>query len=169
MSNYSVSGDEIDNYLMIDEDYPSTESVNKEYMKNEQLQKSIEKISEGAINKKDYTEHTSGAQKDTKGKLRMDLIPPEVLEEYAKVLTIGVEKYSDRNWEKGLLLVEHHLGAAFRHINKWQKGEDLNVEKNNNGIITSKENHMTHALWHIAAIVTQISRGRKDLDDRVKL
>lgn len=105
-------------------------------------------------------EHSTGANKDTAGKVRLDLIPPEVILAYGEILTMGATKYADRNWEKGLLLVKHHLGAAQRHINKWQLGIDKDEE--------SGYNHMEHAMWHLAAIVTQLRRGRTDLDDRTK-
>jgi hypothetical protein len=104
--------------------------------------------------------HTTGANKETDGKLRMDLIPAEVDKAYAEVLTFGALKYADRNWEKGLLLIKHHLGAMKRHISKWELGIDNDHESN--------LNHLKHALFHIAAMVTMVERGRKDLDDRVK-
>jgi len=102
-------------------------------------------------------------QKD--GKLRFDLIPPELSLAYAEVATFGIEKLKslgvekpERNWEKGLKLVEDHLAAAQRHINKWERGIDLDEES---GLL-----HLKHAMWHIAGMITQIERGRTDLDDR---
>ena len=102
-------------------------------------------------------------QKD--GKLRFDLIPPELSLAYAEVATFGIEKLKslgvekpERNWEKGLKLVEDHLAAAHRHINKWERGIDLDEES---GLL-----HLKHAMWHIAGMITQIERGRTDLDDR---
>lgn len=106
--------------------------------------------------------------KDLEGKLRFDLIPPEVDKALAEVLTIGAKKYADRNWEKGLFLVKEHLGAMKRHINKWESGEDLNKEVDLKGNPISELNHLKHALWHLMAMVVQIERGRTDLDDRSK-
>lgn len=109
--------------------------------------------------------------KDKSGKLRFDLIPPEFDKAFAEVATIGIEKLKasgvenpERNWEQGLKLVGDHLAAVKRHINKWEMGEDLNKEK---GMEDKALNHLKHALWHIGAMVTQIDRGRNDLDDRV--
>lgn len=102
--------------------------------------------------------HTTGAQKEIAGKLRMDLIPPEVETALAEVLTFGAEKYSDRNWEKGLQFEKHHLAAMYRHVNKWRRRIDNDEE--------SGLNHIKHAMWHLMAIITQIERGRTDLDDR---
>lgn len=111
---------------------------------------------------------TTEPYKHKKGKLRFDLIPPEMTLAFAEVATFGVEKLREhgvtnpeRNWEKGLKLVEDHLAALKRHVNKWERGLDLDEE--------SGLNHLKHALWHIAAMVTQIERGRKDLDDRPRI
>lgn len=112
----------------------------------------------------------TGAFKDKAGKLRFDLIPPEMDKAFAEVATMGIEKLKragvenpERSWEKGLLLVGDHLAAVKRHINYWELGQDLNVEK---GFEDQPLNHLKHALWHMAAMVTQIERGRLDLDDR---
>ncbi len=111
------------------------------------------------------TSSSSVPFKQKEGKLRFDFIPPEMDLAFAEVATFGVDKLKrlgvespDRNWEKGLKLVGDHLAAAKRHINKWERGIDLDEE--------SGLNHLKHSLWHIAAMVTQIERGRIDLDDR---
>jgi hypothetical protein len=80
------------------------------------------------------------------GKLRYDLIPWEVLEELAKVLTLGAEKYDDNNWKimprdqlhryKAPLL--RHLSAAFQGY--------LNDDE-------SKELHLSHALCNLVFLV----------------
>jgi len=153
------------------ENPPSLENLAREKIKHEK-QTNVEPLVAKSDSKKDFEENSTGAQKETTGKLRMDLIPPEVVASYASVLTDGARKYSDRNWEKGLKLQEHHLSAALRHINKWQHGVDINVEQftdKDGNVVEVAHNHMEHALWHIAAIVTQLARGRDDLDDRVKL
>jgi hypothetical protein len=111
--------------------------------------------------KKDYPSHSTGAQKDTLGKLRFDLIPPEVLIALAEVYTFGMMKYAARNWENGLLLEEHHGAAMMRHFTQWRMRKDYDPE--------SALNHLKHALFHLAAMITQIERGRTDLDDRVRL
>jgi hypothetical protein len=103
--------------------------------------------------------------KDTKGKLRFDLIPPEMDLAYAEVSTFGIEKLirhgvksPERNWEKGLPIVGAALASIKRHINRYELGEDYDPE--------SGMHHMYHALWWAAGIVTMVKRGRKDLDDR---
>ena len=109
---------------------------------------------------------TTEPYKHKEGKLRFDLIPPEMDYAYAQVATFGIEKLKacgvknpERNWEQGLKLVADHLAAAKRHINSWERGIDYDEE--------SKIHHLNHALWHLAGMVTQIMRARVDLDDRM--
>ena len=51
------------------------------------------------------------------GKTRHDLTPPFAQEQYAKVLTMGANKYGDWNWQNGmpwstiLASLERHLQA----------------------------------------------------------
>ena len=45
-------------------------------------------------------ESPAGGLRANKGKLRFDLIPPEMDKAVAEVLTQGATKYGDRNWEK---------------------------------------------------------------------
>ena len=75
------------------------------------------------LNVKDATE---GVKFDT-GKPRYDLIPPEALEEWAKVLTFGAQKYADRNWEKGMKW-GRVFGAMMRHGWAWWRGEENDPE-----------------------------------------
>lgn len=101
---------------------------------------------------------STGAQKEVTGKIRLDLVPPEVSESHAEVAELGSHKYGDRNWEKGIPLMEC-FRAARSHILEWEKGEDINTDD-------GPFNHLQHAHWWLGAMVTFIKRGRKDLDDR---
>ena len=58
------------------------------------------------------SEYNYDAKKD-KGKLRMDLIPPEALEGIAEVLTFGAEKYGENSWRK--VEKERYIAALLRH------------------------------------------------------
>ena len=109
------------------------------------------------VEKPEFSKFSTGGQKDTAEKLRMDLIPPEIDKAYAEVLGFGTEKYDDRNWERGIPFSQC-IAAARRHLNAFQLGEDINEE--------SSLHHMQHMLFWVAAINTYISRGRTDLDDR---
>jgi hypothetical protein len=39
-------------------------------------------------------------RKNDNGKVRLELVPPELLFAVGQVLTFGANKYADRNWEK---------------------------------------------------------------------
>ena len=76
-------------------------------------------------------------------KLRMDLIPPEAIEELAKVLTMGAKKYDDNNWQK---IEAHRYDAALmRHYIAWKKGEKTDYE--------SGFSHLSHMLCNIAFLI----------------
>lgn len=95
-------------------------------------------------------------RKNDQDKLRMDLIPPEAMEELAKVLTMGAKKYDDRNWEKGISW-GRVMGACLRHIVAWTKGESMDPE--------SGLSHLSHALCNLAFLVTYEQRQMKGFDD----
>lgn len=84
-------------------------------------------------------------KKFDKEKLRVDLLPPDALEEIAKVLTFGAQKYGDRNWEYGMKWSRPY-GAILRHLWAWWKGEDIDPES---GI-----SHLGHAGCNILFLIT---------------
>jgi len=98
-------------------------------------------------------------KKSDDGKLRMDLITPEALEELAKVLGYGAKKYGDWNWSKGINY-SRVTAAVLRHINSWRKLEDNDPET---GL-----NHLSHAFCGLMFLITYISRGMpEEFDDRI--
>jgi hypothetical protein len=62
--------------------------------------------------------HKDGLKFDT-GKLRYDLIPWDVMDEVAYILTFGAKKYEPRNWEKGMDW-GRLSGAVHRHMALWE-------------------------------------------------
>ena len=62
-----------------------------------------------------------GKKNDT-GKLRFDLIPPDMLDSLAYVYTIGAAKYTDYNWLKGMAW-SRILGALKRHLSAFEQGD----------------------------------------------
>ena len=100
--------------------------------------------------------HTTAVKYDS-GKLRIELIPPEVIEGIAAVLTFGAAKYADRNWEKGMPW-GRCFAAAMRHLWAWWRGQDKDPES---GI-----NHLAHALCCIAFLLTYNIRC-VGTDDRI--
>jgi hypothetical protein len=103
------------------------------------------------------TKLKTGASKHLDGKLRTDLVTPEMIEALARVLTYGADKYEDRNWEKGIPYMTS-VGAAMRHLLAFQKGIDTDEES---GLY-----HIDQAFLNLGMVVTFNQRGRKDLDNR---
>ena len=83
--------------------------------------------------------------KHDQGKLRYELLVPEFLEEMAKIISHGAEKYGDWNWTEVEGARQRYEGALLRHIQAWRKGEILNEEENKN-----KEKFYFHHTAHIA-------------------
>ena len=78
------------------------------------------------------------------GKLRMELIPPEVLEALAEVLTFGAEKYGDNTWQQ--VDPDRYVGAGGRHYTAWRK--DPNSVDEESGL-----SHLKHLLCNVAFLV----------------
>lgn len=95
-------------------------------------------------------------RKDDMGKPRWDLMPPQALNEVAKVFTYGVEKYAPRNWEAGMDW-GRLFAAAQRHLWAFWDGEDYDAE--------SGLPHLAHAAWNVLALLTYQLKG-VGTDDR---
>jgi hypothetical protein len=90
------------------------------------------------------------------GKTRLDLIPYEALEQIGKVLAFGATKYGEANWAEGISY-SRLLGAALRHVNQFNAGEDTDAES---GI-----SHIAHAGCNIVFLLWMIA-NRPDMDNR---
>lgn len=96
-------------------------------------------------------------EKDTKGKLRLNLLPPHALESIAKVREFGVSKYpSAWGWVTGVK-TEDLIEATKRHLLKIDMGETKDPES---GLL-----HIEHALCSLAMAVHQIKAGQKIQSD----
>ena len=93
------------------------------------------------------------ANKDDKGKLRYDLLPPDALEHLVKLYTDGANKYGERNWEKGM---DHGrvFAALQRHAWKWAQGEDLDTDP-----VGSHQHHMASVAWCALTLLAYTLRG----------
>lgn len=100
----------------------------------------------------------SGLKNDGE-KVRWELVPPDAVNEVAKVLTFGAHKYADRNWEKGMEWSRVY-GALQRHMAAWWGGEDTDSET---GL-----SHLAHAGCCIMFLLSYEKRN-VGLDDRHKL
>ena len=98
--------------------------------------------------------HMSEGKKFDTDKPQSDLIDPEALEDLAKVLTIGAQKYDRYNWKN----VEPHRyeAALFRHFQSWRMGEYRDPE--------SGLHHMAHVLAN-AMFLYCLDRIKEDLED----
>lgn len=87
---------------------------------------------------------TRGKEADS-DKVRFELLIPEFIEAFARVMMFGAKKYGD--WNYLLLQRERVIGAVHRHINAYQQGEHNDAE--------TGESHLIHAtccmmmLWGI--------------------
>ncbi len=65
----------------------------------------------------------TGAVRDVdKDKPRPGLISPFAMRRLGRWLAIGAEKYTDRNWEKGIPL-SRTTESLYRHLLDWQAGD----------------------------------------------
>ena len=78
------------------------------------------------------------------GKLQYSLIPPIALEELAKTLTYGANKYEANNW-KNVDDKSRYVDALYRHLEAWRSGKSVDYE--------SGLSHLSHALTNIAFLI----------------
>lgn len=99
----------------------------------------------------------SEGRKDDSGKIRMDLLPPELLTAVATVLTFGAQKYSARNWEQGMSW-GRVFGALMRHLWSWWNPFEPDTDPE------TGYSHLWHAGCCIAFLITYEQRkiGKDD-------
>lgn len=100
------------------------------------------------------------------GKIRMDLLPPELLFAVAQILTFGAAKYADRNWELGMKW-GRVFGALMRHLWAWWGGKGPTTSSFLFGELDeeTKFSHLWHAGCCIAFLIAYEERGVGE-DDR---
>lgn len=85
------------------------------------------------------------------GKGRYDLISPFATRRLARRYELGSQKYTDRNWEKGMPF-SRYVDSAKRHLDEFVMGME-------------DEDHLAAAAWNIFAIMHHQELGESDLDD----
>ena len=116
----------------------------------EAKQNNINKESEGQANKNDNIDCKS----------RMDLIPTRFMREFGYLMLYGSVKYAENNWRKGLPL-SRWTGAALRHLNAFQSGEEIDLES---GI-----HHLIMVCFNCMAMYEQQHEEKMiKFDDRIK-
>lgn len=111
------------------------------------------------------TANNSGVKNDS-GKIRIELIPSELLFSVGTVLTKGATIYGDRNWEKGMSW-SRVFGALMRHMWAWWAGQgptSVNFAFGNLDPDTGYS-HLWHAGCCIAFLIAYEER-RSGFDDR---
>lgn len=93
---------------------------------------------------------TDGLKHDG-GKLRLDLVPPELIEAVGAVMTHGAEKYGEASYRK--VDPKRYRAALMRHICKWLK-DPYRVDE---------DSGLPH-LWHIACNVAFLLELDKDIN-----
>src|ERR1700733_6876817 len=85
--------------------------------------------------------------KDTKNKLRLNLVPPETLIAIAEVRAYGCTKYNDEDGfrHRGMVKSTDFIEAAKRHILKYDLGEKTDSE--------SGLPHLNHALASLSLAI----------------
>lgn len=68
------------------------------------------------------------AKKYDNDKVRMDLVPLDTVENMAKVLTMGAEKYGENNWQELPKFWSRYKAALLRHLAAIDKGELIDQE-----------------------------------------
>jgi hypothetical protein len=91
-------------------------------------------------------------RKDDGGKLRVDLLPIGALQEVAKVLTFGADKYGANNWQN-VSPRSRYYGAALRHL--WARAR---------GGVTDPESGLPH-LAHAACCILFLLSAEAGFDD----
>ena len=96
------------------------------------------------------------AIKQDRGKVPMDLLDPQALEEMAKVLQHGAKKYSPHMWRDGVQYSRLYA-AALRHMFAWADGEKYDPE--------SQHQHLAHAAVNLMFLINFQcqSDGGKDM------
>lgn len=105
-----------------------------------------------------------GGKRFNKGKMLVELLPPEWIWALADVTTQGSEKYEKRNWEKGMDW-SIMIGSMVRHLEKYLAGErydgtELDIQKGTTGC-----HHLAMVAWNALALMVYDIReiGKNDL------
>ena len=135
------------NFELVTESTPTQADLKRGYWTVNNLQKQLDKLVDDSI--------STGVKYDS-GKPDMTMIPFQALEEVAKVMMFGKEKYGRDNWKAGITTTRLSA-AALRHLGQWCDGIDLDKESN--------ENHIAHAAANLLMLLWTI-KNKPEMDDR---
>ena len=72
-------------------------------------------------------QHAKGAKLDA-GKTRWDLVPLDMIEGVAEILTFGAQKYTEGGWKEVRNAKERYYSAMMRHYKQMINGELIDTE-----------------------------------------
>lgn len=110
--------------------------------------------------KREFAASESGAQREALGVPYMKQLPLEGLAAGAAALEYGAQKYSDRNWEKGLPW-QQMIDSLKRHIDDFERGRDYD-----NGSDGSGMHHVCMIMAGALMLSSSVIRGI-GTDDRM--
>ncbi|MFW6242711.1 MAG: dATP/dGTP diphosphohydrolase domain-containing protein [bacterium] len=90
--------------------------------------------------KSKFVTSKGGGYRFNQNKQRYELVHPKAHSDFVDVLTMGAEKYEDRNWENGMSWTSV-LASLKRHIAAFENGEDYDQE--------SGKLHIAHAACNV--------------------
>jgi hypothetical protein len=96
--------------------------------------------------------------KHDQSKAPLDLLPYDSLEEIAKVLAFGRDKYGAYNWKEGISY-SRLIAAAMRHLGQFNNGVDMDEE--------AQTLHTANAACNLLFLIW-MQKNRPDMDDRWK-
>lgn len=99
--------------------------------------------------------------KHDQGKIPLDLLSTDALNEMAKVLEYGSKKYSSHNWRNGFKWSRLYA-AALRHLTTWNNPYESSLDKETN------LSHLSHAAVNIMMLIEHEVRALGE-DDRHKV
>lgn len=101
--------------------------------------------------------HELKGMKYDHGKPRYDLLPPIAIDELAKILTFGAEKYAPNSWQHVENGIERYRAALLRHTFAMQRGELIDPE--------SGLPHSAHAMC-CAAFICEFEKATNTKDPK---
>ena len=92
-----------------------------------------------------------------KKKVQLQLVPPGAIAASSVACEEGAKKYGAYDWRSNPIEAMQYIGAAKRHLDAWQDGENVAPDS---GI-----NHLSHAMASIAILIDALQCGTC-VDDR---
>lgn len=103
------------------------------------------------------TDKPTSSLRYDEGKLRVDLVPAEIIIELARVYTAGAKKYKDNNWRDPGMKWTRCIASLERHMLKWKMGLEIDPE--------TQCHHLAQVAWNALTLMMYQMQGL-GTDDR---